>query len=74
VSTVTSGATVTRDDINRFCRDHNVAFYRMGRPENWDDPEVFRVATHDFPNRGITVPVGKVVEWLEHPPFLGEGI
>lgn len=64
----------TQDEIKAFCEEHSVAFYRMGTPDNWDDTTMFRAATHEFPSRGISVPIAKVVEWLTNPPFIGEGI
>ncbi len=66
---------LTTDDFRAFCKAHDVEFYAMGSPENWDDPTVFRVGTIEWPQRGITVLVSKVDEWKKfQPSHIGEGI
>lgn len=65
---------MSKADIETFCKEHGVAFYSMGCPDNWDDQSVFRVMTHDFPSRGITVPLSLVRKWFDNPPYVGENI
>jgi hypothetical protein len=54
----------TKEQFKAFCKAHDVEFYSLGCPENWNDSSVFRVATIEFPQRGITVPISKIQEWL----------
>ena len=65
---------VTDDEIHAFCSFYGLAFYRRGCPENWDDEAVFRASSNTWPQFGITIALTTVREWLDHPPYLGEGI
>ena len=62
------------EQILAFCQYYGICFYKMGCPENWDDPTCFRAGDNGFPQRGITIALDTVKEWVEHPPFLAEGI
>lgn len=66
-------AVIARPDLTaaqvlHFCRKNNLQFHAMGCPAGaggtgWDDPTVFRVATNEFPARGVTIALDTVVEW-----------
>lgn len=67
-----SGLSAT--DVMDFCKSQSVDFCSLGSPENWDDPSVFRAATLDFPQRGVTVPLSTVAKWKEAVAQMGERI
>lgn len=67
-------AEVTEEQVREFCAYYGVWLYCMGDPCDPHTTGVFRVGTNEFPSRGITVPVSLVREWLDKPPFVGEGI
>jgi len=63
------------EDFESFCKAYGVEFFRIGCPKDWNDKSVFRVATIEYPQRGITVPVSKVCEWKQFQPnYVGDGI
>ena len=65
---------VTKKQIEEFCKAADVEFYQWGCPEDWTRRDVFRVATHDYPQRGITVTVKRVLEWAHVDMFAGANI
>ena len=70
--------TPIQEEIEAFCRYYSISFYRMGCPENWDDPTVFRAGDNGryWGDRecGLTIELKTVREWVDHPPFLAECI
>jgi hypothetical protein len=59
---------ITPADIQQFCDSNGLSFHGMGCPEGcggtgWNDPTVFRAATHDVPARGVTIALDTVLQW-----------
>src|SRR3546814_8492813 len=54
--------------LHAFLRAHQVGFYSLdvfSERAGWArHPDEFRVATHDFPSRGVNTSFDKVREWL----------
>jgi hypothetical protein len=65
---------MTAEMIEAFCIFCNYEFVSIGEPDNWQDPDVFRVGTQTFPSIGYTVKFTKVFEWKEAMDLIGERI
>lgn len=61
---------ITVADMLGFCKTNGVKFHALGEPGRWGklDGKVFRVATHEYPSRGITVEFDKVRAWIAQAP------
>lgn len=67
-------AGLNPSDINAFCEEIGFPFYSVGVPGDWDNHQLFRAATHEFPARGVTVLFEAVVEWKRARQPNGERI
>lgn len=70
---------ITVDDLRDFCKVMEVEFVALGCPEGcggtgWDDPSVFRAATLNFPQVGVTIPLARVLEWKCANQAIGERV
>lgn len=65
---------LSASDVIDFCKSQKIDFYSLGSPENWDDVKVFRAATLDIPQRGVTVPLSTVAKWKDAVAQMGDRV
>lgn len=65
---------LSASDVIDFCKSQKIDFYSLGSPENWNDTSVFRAGTFDFPQRGVTVPLGTVAKWKDAVLQMGDRV
>lgn len=62
---------LTADELATFCKEMEIEFFAVGTPDNWDDKEVFRAGTIEYPARGCNVRFSKVLEWKDAVSAIG---
>ena len=67
-------AGIDASDISAFCDEMGFSFYSVGVPGDWDNRQLFRAATPEFPARGVTVLFETVLEWKRARQLIGERI
>lgn len=65
---------LTAEDLAEFCKDMEIEFVAVGDPDNWDNTEVFRAGTIEYPSRGCTVRFAKVLEWKAAVAAIGQQV
>lgn len=65
---------LSADDVLAFCKSANIEFFAVGTPDNWNDKDVFRAGTIEYPAKGCTVPFQKVLEWKAAIQAIGERV